>query len=61
MIDKITVPIMGVSTAKNSFPGKFSHCDVVRSVNTPAPTPKTTISLMLKGACPESSSGLPLL
>jgi hypothetical protein len=23
MIDKITVPIMGVSTAKSSFPGKF--------------------------------------
>jgi hypothetical protein len=51
MIDAITDPIMGVSIAKNIFPGKFTHPDVVRSVNTPAPTPKTTISLMLKDAC----------
>ena len=51
MMDAITDPIMGESIAKNIVPGKFSHCDVVRSVNTPAPTPKTTISLMLKDAC----------
>ena len=50
MIDAITDPIMGVSVAKNSFPVKPSHCDVVTSVNTPAPTPKNTISLMLKDA-----------
>ena len=51
MIDLITATIIGASIAKNIFPGKFSHCDVVRSVNTPAPTPKPTVSLMLKGAC----------
>ena len=51
MIDAITDPIMGASVATNSFPGKFSNSVVVRSVNTPAPTPKTTISLMLKDAC----------
>src|SRR5215218_1412054 len=50
MIDTITDPIMGESIATNSFPGKFPHRDVVRSVNTPAPTPKTIISLMLKDA-----------
>jgi hypothetical protein len=51
MIDAITDPIMGVSIAKNSCPVRFAHCDVVKSVNTPAPTPKNTISLMLKDAC----------
>jgi hypothetical protein len=51
MIDAITDPIMGASIATNSFPSKFSNPVVVRSVNTPAPTPKTTISLMLKDAC----------
>ena len=51
MIDAITDPIMGESIAKNSSPGKFPNRDVVRSANTPAPTPKTTISLMLKDAC----------
>ncbi len=51
MIDAITDPIMGASIATNSFPSKFSNSVVVRSVNTPAPTPKTTISLMLKDAC----------
>jgi hypothetical protein len=63
MIDLITATIMGVSIAKNSFPVSFSapnHGDV-RSVNTPAPTPNATISLMLNGSCPERSSGLPLL
>src|SRR5215208_8137054 len=49
MIDTITDPIMGESIATNSFPGVGSS-DVVRSVNTPAPTPKTIISLMLKDA-----------
>src|SRR5215217_444323 len=49
MIDTITDPIMGVSIPKNIFTG-FPKSDVVRSVNTPAPTPKTTISLMLKDA-----------
>src|SRR5829696_6784691 len=51
MIDASTDPIMGASVATNSFPGKFSNSVVVRSANTPAPTPKTTISLMLKDAC----------
>ena len=51
MIDAITDPIMGASIATNSFPSKLSHSVVVRSANTPAPTPKTTISLMLKDAC----------
>ena len=50
MIDAITDPIMGVSVAKNSFPVRSSNCVVVTSVNTPAPTPKITISLMLKDA-----------
>jgi hypothetical protein len=49
MIDTITDPIMGESIAKNIFTG-FPNSVVVRSVNTPAPTPKTTISLMLKDA-----------
>jgi hypothetical protein len=52
MLDETTAPIMGVSTAKKSVPGSSTQRDV-RSANTPPPTPKTTISLMLNGACPE--------
>jgi hypothetical protein len=52
MLDETTAPIMGVSTAKTSVPGSSTQRDV-RSANTPPPTPKTTISLMLNGACPE--------
>jgi hypothetical protein len=52
MLDETTAPIMGVSTAKTSVPGSSTQRDV-RSANTPPPTPKTTISLMLNDACPE--------